>query len=160
MPSSLALTVLLSGGESSSVIDLDATLFVQMGVFFCAFFILKFLVFKPVMEVFDARERATEGATQDAHRMEAEAAEKRTHFEGELRKVSAAAGEERDKQRGEAQKLARELTEQARQQAQQIQKAAKERLDTDAAVTRARTLAEVPTLARQIAEKLLGRSMS
>ena len=45
MPSSLALIVLLSGGESSSVIDLDATLFVQMGVFFCAFFILKFLVF-------------------------------------------------------------------------------------------------------------------
>jgi F-type H+-transporting ATPase subunit b len=154
MPSSLALTVLLAGGESSSIIDLDATLFVQMGVFFCAFFILKFLVFKPVMDVFDARGRATEGAIQDAQRMEAEAAEKRAHFEGELRKVSAAAGEERDKQ-----KLARELTEQARQQAQQIQKAAKERLDTDAAVARARTLAEVPALAHQIAEKLLGRSM-
>jgi len=159
MPSSLAITVLLSGG-GGSVIDLDATLFVQMGVFFCAFFILKFLVFKPVMDVFDAREKATEGATQDAQRMEAEAAEKRAHFEGELRKVSAAAGEERDKQRAEAQKLARELTEQARQQAQQIQKAAKERLDTDAAVARARSLAEVPSIARQIAEKLLGRSLS
>lgn len=159
MPSSLAITVLLSGG-GGSVIDLDATLFVQMGVFFCAFFILKFLVFKPVMDVFDAREKATEGATHDAQRMEAEAAEKRAHFEGELRKVSAAAGEERDKQRAEAQKLARELTEQARQQAQQIQKAAKERLDTDAAVARARSLAEVPSIARQIAEKLLGRSLS
>lgn len=159
MPSSLALTVLLSGG-GGSVIDLDATLFIQMGVFFCAFFILKFLVFKPVLEVFDARERATEGATQDAHRMETEAAEKRAHFEGELRKVSAAAGEERDKQRGEAQKLARELTEQARQQAQQIQKAAKEKLDQEAAVARARSLAEVPMLAKQIADKLLGRSVS
>jgi F-type H+-transporting ATPase subunit b len=158
MPSSLAVSVLLSGG--GSVIDLDATLFVQMGVFFCAFLILKFLVFKPVMDVFDARTNAIEGATREASRMELEAAEKRAHFEGELRKVSAAAGEERDKQRGEATRLARELTEQARQQAQQIQKAAKEKLDTDAAVTRARTLAEVPNLARQIAEKLLGRSVS
>lgn len=157
MPSSLAVSVLLSGG---SVIDLDGTLFVQMGVFFCAFFILKFLVFKPVMDVFDARGQATEGAKADAVRMEAEAAEKRAHFEGELRKVSSAASEERDKQRGEAQKLARELTEQARQQAQQIQKAAKERLDTDAAVARARSLAEVPNLAKQITEKLLGRSVS
>jgi F-type H+-transporting ATPase subunit b len=159
MPSSLAVTVLLSSGEAS-VIDLDATIFVQLGVFFCAFFILKFLVFKPVMDVFDARGRAIEGATADAQRMETEAAEKRAHFEGELRKVSAAAGDERDKQRAEAQKLARELTEQARQQAQQIQKVAKERLDTDAAVARARSLAEVPTIAKQIAEKLLGRSVS
>jgi F-type H+-transporting ATPase subunit b len=157
MPSSLAVGVLLSGG---SVIDLDGTIFVQLGVFFTAFFILKGLVFKPVMELFDARTAAIEGATAAAQQMDADAAQKRATFEGELRKVSAAAGEERDKQRGEAQKLARELTEQARQQAQQIQKAAKERLDTDAAVTRARTLAEVPMLAKQIAEKLLGRSLS
>jgi F-type H+-transporting ATPase subunit b len=158
MPSSLAITVLLA--KEPSVIDLDATIFIQMGVFFCAFFILKFLVFKPVMDVFDARENASDGAVREAQRMEAEAAEKRAHFEGELRKVSAAASEERDKQRAEAQKLARELTEQARQQAQQIQKTAKEKLDTDAAVARARSLAEVPQLARQIAEKMLGRSLS
>ena len=86
MPSSLAVSVLLSSG--GSVIDLDATLFVQMGVFFCAFFILKFLVFRPVMDVFDARDQATGGAKEDAARMETEAAEKRAHFEGELRKVS------------------------------------------------------------------------
>lgn len=157
MPSSLAVSVLLAGG--GSVIDLDATLFVQMGVFFIAFLILKSLVFKPVMDVFDARGQAIEGAKADAERMEAEAAEKRASFEGELRKVSAAAGEERDKQRGEATKLARELTEQARQQAQHTQRAAKEKLDTEAAVARARSLAEVPTIARQIVEKLLGRSV-
>jgi F-type H+-transporting ATPase subunit b len=158
MPSSLAVGVLLSG--SGSVIDLDATMFVQMGIFFCAFLILKFLVFNPVMDIFDARSKAIEGAMAEAQRMESDAAGKRAHFEGELRKVSSAASEERDKQRSEATKLARELTEQARQQAQQMQKAAKEKLDNDAAVTRARTLAEVPALAKQIAEKLLGRSVS
>jgi F-type H+-transporting ATPase subunit b len=112
------------------------------------------------MDVFDARSRAIEGAKADAQRMEQEAAEKRAHFESELRKVSAASSDERDKQRAEAQKLARELTDQARHQAHQTQKVAKERLDTDAAVARARSLAEVPDLARQIAAKLLGRSLS
>jgi F-type H+-transporting ATPase subunit b len=157
MPSSLAVGVLLAGG---SVIDLDASIFIQVAIFFAAFFILKSLVFRPVMELFDARKGAIEGAKLEAQRMEEDAAEKRAHFEGELRKVSAAAGQERDKQRSEAQKLARELTEQARQQAQQVQESARGRLETEAATARERSLAEVPVLARQIAAKLLGRSLS
>ena len=52
MLSSFALGVLLSGG---SVIDLDASIFIQMGIFFVAFFILKALVFNPTMQLFDAR---------------------------------------------------------------------------------------------------------
>ena len=156
MLSLLALGVLLSGG---SVIDLDATLFVQMGIFFIAFFIMKSLVFKPVMSLFDARDQAIEGSRADAKRMESEAADKRQQFEGELRKVSAAANEEREKLRNEAQRLARQLTEQARQQAAESQKSAKERLDEQAAEVRERALSEVPALARQIATKLLGRSV-
>ena len=156
MLSLLALGVLLSGG---SVIDLDASLFIQMGIFFIAFFILKSLVFKPVMGLFDAREQAIEGAKSDAKRMEAEAAEKREHFEAELRKVSAAANDEREKLRSDAQRLARQLTERARQEASDSQKAAKERLDEQAAGVRDGALAEVPALARQIAGKLLGRSV-
>ena len=157
MLSLLALGVLLSGG---SVIDLDATLFVQMGIFFIAFFILKSLVFQPVMGLFDARDAAIDGARAEAKRMETEAADKRQSFEAELRKVSAAANEEREKLRNEAQRLARQLTEQARQQAAESQKSAKDRMDAQAATVRERALAEVPQLAKQIAGKLLGRSVS
>jgi F-type H+-transporting ATPase subunit b len=156
MLSLLALGVLLAGG---SVIDLDATLFVQMGIFFIAFFILKSLVFGPVVALFDARDAAIDGAKADAKRLQQEAASKREHFETELRKVSAAANEDREKQRNEAQRLARHLTEQARQQANDAQKAAKLRLDTDAGKVRERALADVPGLAREITSKLLGRSV-
>jgi F-type H+-transporting ATPase subunit b len=156
MLSLLALGVLLAGG---SVIDLDATLFVQMGIFFVAFFILKSLVFGPVVALFDAREAATDGAKAEAKRMQQEAVEKREHFESELRKVSSAANEDREKQRNEAQRLARQLTEQARQQANDAQKIAKDRLDAEAAKVRERALADVPGLAREITSKLLGRSV-
>ena len=156
MVSSLAVGVFLSGG---SVIDLDCSFFVQLGIFFTAFFILKGLVFKPVMELFDARERATTGAKQDAQRMEDDAAQKRAHFEGELRKVRASAGEDREKLRGEAQKLARELTEKARFEANAAQKSAKARLDQEGAGVRERAMRDVPQLAREIAGKLLGRSV-
>jgi F-type H+-transporting ATPase subunit b len=157
MLSFLALGVLLSGG---SVIDLDGTVFVQIGIFFVAFFILKSLVFKPVMDLFDARDAATSGAKEEARRMEEEAAQKRAHFEGELRKVRSAAGEDREKLRAEAQKLARGLTDKAREEAIATQKSAKERLDQEGSGVRDRALADVPALARQIATKLLGRSVS
>jgi F-type H+-transporting ATPase subunit b len=156
MLSLLALGVLLAGG---SIIDLDATLFVQMGIFFIAFFVLKTLVFKPVLALFDARVQSTVGAKAEARRMESEATLKRDTFEQELRKVSAAANEERETQRNEAQRLARQLTEQARVQAQATQKAAKDRLDAEAAVVREQALKSVPTLAREITSKLLGRSV-
>jgi F-type H+-transporting ATPase subunit b len=156
MLSSVALGVILSGG---SVIDLDATLFVQLGIFFTAFFILKGLVFTPVMNLFDAREKATAGAKEDARRMEEEVAQQRAHFEGELRKVRSSGSEDREKQRLEAQKLARELTEKARSEAGAAQKAAKDKLDREAGEVRERMLRDVPSLAKQIASKLLGRSV-
>src|SRR5215510_11102858 len=86
MLSLLGLGVLLAGG---SVIDLDASLFIQMAIFFTAFFILKGLVFRPVMTLFDARDKAIEGARAEAKQMETEALEKREHFESELRRVSS-----------------------------------------------------------------------
>ena len=156
MFSSLAVGVLLSGG---SVIDLDGSIFIQLGIFFAAFFILKGLVFKPVLELFDAREAATTGAKLEAARMEDEAGQKRAHFEGELRKVRASASEDREKLRGEALKLARELTDKARYEANASQKSAKARLDLEAGGVRQRVMADVPQLAREIASKLLGRSV-
>jgi len=156
MLSSFALGVLLSGG---SVIDLDASLFIQMAIFFVAFFILKSLVFRPTMELFDAREQAIDGAKAEAKRMQDEAAQKREHFEGELRRVSAASNEERERARLEAQRLARQLTEQARSQATATQKAAKDKLDAQAAEVRKSALAQVPSIARELTSKLLGRSV-
>lgn len=153
---SFALGVLLSGG---SVIDLDASIFIQMGIFFVAFFILKALVFNPTMQLFDAREQAIDGAKAEAKRMQDEAVAKREHFEGELRRVSAAANEERETARLEAQRLARQLTEQARSQALATQKAAKDRLDGQAAEVRKNALAQVPAIARELTSKLLGRSV-
>lgn len=156
MLSLFALGVLLSGG---SPIDLDASLFIQTGIFFVAFFILKSLVFRPTMALFEARHKAIDGAKAEAKRMQEEAAQKRESFERELRKVAAAANEERERGRNEAQRLARQLTEQARSQAAAAQKTAKDRLDAEAAEVRKRALADVPTLAKSLTSKLLGRSV-
>ena len=149
--------VLLSGG---SPIDLDGSFFVQLGIFFVAFLILRSLVFKPVMQLFDARDAAMSGSKELAEKMSGEADATRENFETQLRNVRQKAHEERDKKRAEAQQLARDLTSKARQQNGSQLSAAKNRLDMEAREARTKAEAEVPELARKIGEKLLGRSVS
>lgn len=157
MLASSAFGVLLSGG---SVIDLDGSMFVQMGIFFVAFLILRSLVFRPVMRVFDAREAAVGGAKGEAEAMEADALGKRDHFEAEMRKVRAEANQKRDALRAETQKAAAELTATARTESSTAVAAGKAKLDAEADKARAEVQAMVPTLAKEIASKLLDRSVN
>jgi len=151
-----SLGVVLSG----ALIDLDGTFFVQITIFFLAFFILKSLVFGPVMKVMDAREAAVGGARREAQALEAEVAEKKANFETQLRKVRDEASREREAQRVEAQKLARNLTEQARQDAATRLTEARAQLDRDADKVRAEARKQVPEVADQIASKILNRSVN
>jgi F-type H+-transporting ATPase subunit b len=147
--------VFLAGG---SPIDLDGSFFFQLAVFFAAFFILKHLVFGPVLALFDARERAITGAKEDAETMTRDAEDKRTHLESELARVRHAATAQRDKLRTEAQDLARKLSDTARAETAQALASARAQLEREAKNARERSLAEVPDLARKIADKLLARS--
>lgn len=140
--------------------DLDGTLFVQMGVFFVAFLVLRALVFNPIMSLVEAREAAVGGAKVEADKMQADAESRRDHFESEMRRVTAEANTERDALRGEAQDLARKLTDEARAESAQAMASAKAKLDADADKIRAEARATIPGLAKEIASKLLDRSVN
>ena len=157
MLSSIPLGVMLSG---ESPIDLDGSFFVQMGVFFAAFLILRSLVFKPVMGLIDVRVEAMDGARTKASDMERDADKSREHLESELRRVRQKASEQRDRLRNNAQQLARELTERARQENSATLSSATARLSLEAKDVRQKAQAQAPVLARQIAERLLGRSVN
>lgn len=149
--------VLLSSG---SPIDVDASVGIQMLILAIAFFILRGLVFKPVMGVFDAREAAIDGSRKQAADMDKDADAIKERFESELRRVRQQGNEEREKVRAQGQKLARELTEAARRENATTLASAKTRLDLEGSQARDKAKSEVPALAKQIAERLLGRSMS
>ena len=153
MPSTLP-AVLLSGG---AVIDLDGSLLIQLAIFFVAFELLRRLVFRPMIALFDAREQAIDGAKRDARSIEGEADEKLKAFETEMKKVRAEAAAERDSIRQDAQRLERELLAKARTEADTMLAEATEKMAKDATSIRADMKTSIPALAGQIAEKLLGR---
>lgn len=156
MQLSASLAALLSGG---SIIDLDGTVFVQLGMFAIAFVVLYGLVFKPMLALLEAREEAIDGARDEAKRLEVEVKEKQASFEAELRKVRSASGEERDRLRAEGQDLERKLLETVRQETQGSLESAKTRLAAEAQTARQRLESTRAELARDIASKVLGREV-
>ena len=156
MQLSALLGALLSGG---SIIDLDGTVFVQLGMFFVAFLVLHALVFKPMVAVLEAREQAIDGAKEEAKHLEQEVKDKQATFEAELRKVRGTAGEERERLRAEGLELERKLLETVRAETTTLVRDAGERLQTEARRVRAELGQGQAELAREIASKVIGREV-
>jgi F-type H+-transporting ATPase subunit b len=150
-------TALLAGG---SIIDLDGTFFVQLAIFFIAFLVLRSLVFKPMMNLFEAREEAIDGARQEARRMEREADDKGTTFEDAMRKVRVEAGEERDRLRAEGLRLERTILDKVRKETGETLANAERKMATEAEKIRSEMKTTAPALAKQIASRLLGREVA
>jgi F-type H+-transporting ATPase subunit b len=149
-------TVLLS---SAPILDVDATLLIHIGVFLLLFFVLRALVFRPAIALFDERERAIDGAREEARQLEREAEGKLDAFEGEMDRVRGEAGAERERLRAEGTRLERSLTEKVRTETEQMVREAEAKMATEAEKLRKDIAASSPVLARQIAEKLLGREV-
>lgn len=145
--------------SAAPILDIDGTLLIYLGVFFFLFFFLRAFVFKPMMALFDEREKAIDGAREEARALEREAEDKLVAFETEMAKVRTEAGAERDKLRADATRLERSMTEKVRQETDQLVREAEARMDDEAKRIRAEIASASPDLARQIAEKLLGREV-
>ena len=149
-------TALLSEG---SIIDLDGTIWIQLGLFAIAFFVFKPLIFRPMVALFEARENAIEGAKLEALRLQDEASAESEEFEDEMRRLRLQAGEERDRLRAEGKRLERTVLDRGREETDKQLADADAQLASEAAKLRAEVEASVPALAKQIASKLLSREV-
>lgn len=152
----LLSSVLLSGG---SMIDLDGTFFVQLALFFVAFGVLHGLVFRPMIALFEAREEAIDGAKAEASRLSTEASGADKSFDDRLRDVRAKAGLERDRLKADGRELERSLLERVRVEIEASTAETEKQVATRALELRGELSRTVPTLAAQIASKLLEREV-
>lgn len=156
MQFSAPLSALLSGG---SIIDLDGTIFVQLGLFFFAFVVLYLLLFRPMMALLDAREDAIDGSRAQARQLESDLETAREDYEAQLKKVRSAANAERDRLKAEGQKTEREVLDKVKAETQGLLTSANTRLDGEADAARKELSTAVPALASEIAGKILGREV-
>ena len=149
-------TALLSEG---SIIDLDGTIWIQLGLFAIAFFVFKPLIFRPMVALFEARENAIEGAKLEALRLQDEASAESEEFEDEMRRLRLQAGEERDRLRAEGKRLERTVLDRGREETDKQLAEADAKLKTETAQLRAELDQSIPPLAKQIASKMLNREV-
>lgn len=149
-------TALLSEG---SIIDLDGTIWIQLGTFAVAFFLFRPLIFQPMIALFEARESAIEGAKIEALRLQDEAAAESQEFDEEMRRLRLQAGEERDRLRAEGKRLERTVLDRVREETNKQLAEADAKLETEAARLRTEIDQGTALLAKQIASKMLSREV-
>lgn len=149
-------TALLAEG---SIIDLDGTILVQLGLFFVAYLILYTLVFRPMVALFAAREEAIDGAKEEAQRLVAEADGLDANFQAKLDAVRVEAGTQRDTLRKEGAQREAQILAEARAATDAELEAAEKKLEAEAARLRKDLDAKIPALASEIASRLLARKV-
>ena len=119
---------LLAAGAGAPSLDLDITLFIQMGIFFALWFFLSGKLFKPYLQAREERVALTKGAREEAEGFRREAGAILDDLESQLAEA-----------RREAQGLKREEVEAGKEQASSILEQAR----ADAEKTKAQAKAEL-----------------
>ena len=145
---------------SAITIDVDGSLFFQLGLFLVLFLAMKPLIIDPFLKVIEERENRTDGARRQAREMDIEAGDLGQDYEQQLGKVRKVAAEERERLRAEAQKLEAEIFKKAQSEANRIVEDGKSALEKQAGEVRAQLTEQSAALSQQIVSKMLGREVS
>jgi F-type H+-transporting ATPase subunit b len=146
-----------SGG--GSLVDLDGTFFIQLGLFFFMFVFLYALLFRPMVRLIEARREATEGAMDRAKATSAEAEKLAGDVDARIADIRASAAEERDRMVEQARRQERDLMASALEESRGTIEKARLELEERGREVRARLESEVDAMASAVAERILGRSV-
>ena len=141
------------------MIDINATLFIQWGIFLALMVFLHFFLFKPVLRVVDARQAKVEGTFAGAEELQSKAKKDRGEYQAKLDATKEKLFASTAAIRESAAKEAKGLMEKAREEALAQVESTKERVRQDSEVVRRELVANVDGLARGIAGKILERKI-
>ncbi|MFH0900020.1 MAG: ATP synthase F0 subunit B [Pseudomonadota bacterium] len=156
----LTASILASVHKEPPIIDIDSTVFVQFAIFLITALLLNRLLFKPFLATRALREKGIEGARDEAHRMEEEAAAQMADFDKALAAGRGRAEKERQTLRGEAEEYDRKTTEEARRSAHAATEDARKKLLADSAAARTELGPRAEELARAIFRKIIRREVA
>jgi F-type H+-transporting ATPase subunit b len=146
--------------SEAQLLDIDGTVFVMLGIFLVLLGILWLLLWKPYLRVRDERVARVEGAREKAAQLETEAAARLQRIETGLAEARRAGEVEAAKLRLEAQAREQQITAEAHEAARKMMAEARTKLDETVATERATLEQQTALLAREIAEKALGRRLA
>jgi F-type H+-transporting ATPase subunit b len=146
--------------HSPQLIDVDSTVFIQLGLFVLLAVVLTKLLWKPYLRVRAERVSRVDGYRKEAVQMEADAAARLERAEAQLAEARRVGSSERATARAEAQTREQALLADAHVEAQRALAAARTRLDAVVASERTRIQGSARDLGAQAARRILGREVT
>src|SRR5437868_3772399 len=97
----------LSGADVT--VDIDLSFIAQMLLFSAFVVLLRPILFQPLVNLFEEREKRTEGVRVEARKMDEKAAALVKRFDDEIEKVRHAANQERERLRAEVVRIEQDI---------------------------------------------------
>lgn len=148
-----------SGAEGGIDVDVDLSVFVQVGLFVAMMLILKPLLFDPLLKLFEEREKRIEGARAESHALDRASADAQTRYEDEMQRARGQANSERDKLRAEGVRSENEILAEARAHVAKTLDEGRGALQNELTQARAALTRSASELGSDMAARVLGREI-
>jgi F-type H+-transporting ATPase subunit b len=158
-----ALALLLTAAPQShepQLIDIDATVFVQLAIFLLALVVLTRFLWKPYMRVRTERVARVEGYREEAARLETDAQQRLARADAALAEARRVGAGERASARNQAHAREQTLLAEANAAAQRKLADARARLNATVDAERKKLTDQSSEVAVEAARKILGREVS
>ena len=149
--------LLAAGGVE---MDVDRTMLFQSAIFVLLIVVLSPLLFKPVLRLFEERERRTEGARLDARSMQDKAEELLIKYQAKLEDVRRVTSQERERLRTETLQLESKILGEARAATAQFVQEGRAQIERETGKIRQEVNAQREMIAKAISSKVLGREVA
>lgn len=144
---------------AEDILKIDKILIFQIVIFVAAIFILNSLLFKPLFQLLDKREKLTTGAIKEANELRQRIDQIINEYNAALDEARFQALEERNKIRHHAHIAAGEIIEKARDEAQTLLNLSKVRLESEKIEKGKSIEPEIKSLARIVASRILEKEL-
>ena len=134
--------------------------YVWIVIFFAFTFVLKSLILEPTQKLLEERAKRTTGALAEAEKMRDEAADMQAEFDRKLAEARIAGGNAGDQVRREAEAEEHRILDTARTDASRLVEEVRGRIGAESEQARSALRQDADTLAKLVAEKVLGRAVS
>jgi F-type H+-transporting ATPase subunit b len=158
-PTQMLLFSLNIAAPQAVSVDFDATFVVEIVFFVALTLFLKPMLFDPMLELFEEREKRTDGAKLQARRIDEKSGAALAEYEAEMAKARAAAAIERDKVRAEGVRREQEILGTVRAAAAKVIDNGKRAAHAEAERARATLESGKGDLAQELAGRVLGREV-
>jgi F-type H+-transporting ATPase subunit b len=145
--------------EGGVTVDLDLSLFVQLGFFLGLLFVLKPTLFDPMMRLFEEREKRIDGTRHQATKEDERSAKALAKYETILAKARESGAAERDTIRTEGLKREAAIMTQVRAEVAATLERGRAEIGQESKTAREQLQGEARSLGREAASRVLGREV-